>query len=114
MPTGYTSRLHDGEQTFEEFLWTCARGMGAFVTMRDAPLDAPLPDEFGPQTSYLERSLAQALATSAEASAWTEEQARAAALATYTEAHEAYLVSSRELQDIRLRYQRMLSRVEAW
>lgn len=49
MPTGYTADLHDGKDvTFDQFVKQCARGMGALVTLRDAPWDAPLPERFEP------------------------------------------------------------------
>lgn len=47
MPTGYTANVHDGI-TFEQFVWQCARGMGALVTMRDEPTGAPIPERFEP------------------------------------------------------------------
>jgi len=36
MPTGYTNCIKDGV-TFEQFVWKCARAMGALVMMRDEP-----------------------------------------------------------------------------
>jgi hypothetical protein len=45
MPTGYTAKLADGEQTFYEFVWGCARAFGALVMMRELPLDAPITDD---------------------------------------------------------------------
>jgi len=36
MPTGYTYKVEDGTITeLNEFVWTCAKGMGAFLHMRD-------------------------------------------------------------------------------
>ena len=54
MPTGYTEVIENGG-TFEEFVWTCARAMGACVTMRDEPFDAPIPEVFQPSPYYKER-----------------------------------------------------------
>ena len=45
MPTGYTYRIEEG-CTFEEYVWRCARGMGACIDMRDESMDANIPDEF--------------------------------------------------------------------
>jgi len=42
MPTGYTAKLCEEGQTFEEFVWRCAKSRGAFVHMRDERLDAPI------------------------------------------------------------------------
>ena len=44
MPTGYTAPVQDGKiVTLKDFAWCCARGMGALVTMREAPSDAEIP-----------------------------------------------------------------------
>src|SRR5438128_1642271 len=42
MPTGYTAELHDKGQSFEEFVWTCARAFGGLLHMREDDLNAPL------------------------------------------------------------------------
>lgn len=42
MPTGYTARLYDGPQEFKDFVRGAARGMGAFVHLREASSDTPL------------------------------------------------------------------------
>lgn len=55
MPTGYTSKLMESGQSFQEFVFGCARAMGALVMMRDDPMDAPIPEEFKPSPYYLER-----------------------------------------------------------
>ncbi len=51
MPTGYTAELMKQEQTFSEFIMTCARAFGALIMMRDEPNDAPIPEKFEP-TDY--------------------------------------------------------------
>ena len=35
MPSGFTYKLCEGEQSFPEFVWDCVRAMGAFIHMRD-------------------------------------------------------------------------------
>lgn len=52
MPTGYTRQLMEKGQTFEEFVLLCARAIGVFVSMRDDPMDAPIPDKFEPIDHY--------------------------------------------------------------
>lgn len=42
MPSGYTQKIVEGEQSFEEFFYTAVRAMGSFVHMRDYDLGAPL------------------------------------------------------------------------
>lgn len=51
MPTGYTSKIGDG-QNFDDFIWGCARAMGALVSMRDEPADAPIPEKIGKNDYY--------------------------------------------------------------
>jgi DNA repair exonuclease SbcCD ATPase subunit len=46
MPTGYTAKLVESGQTFEEFVLTCARAFGACIEMRDEPLSKPVPEKF--------------------------------------------------------------------
>lgn len=114
MPTGYTSELHDGEQTFTDFVLTCARGMGALITMRDEPMDAPIPDEFTPSMRYYLDSKASAEARLEALRAMTPEDIfranqndRAAVLAE--RAKEAV-----KRHDMRKRYEAMVAQVEAW
>lgn len=54
MPTGYTAKLMEAGQSFEEFVMRCARAMGALITMRDEPRDAPIPERFEPNPYYAE------------------------------------------------------------
>jgi len=54
MPTGYTACI-EGGATFEQFVWQCARGMGALIMMRDDPWDKPVPDSFEPASYYKDR-----------------------------------------------------------
>lgn len=44
--TGYTAKLVEEGQSFEEFVMTCARGMGFCITMRDDSQDTPIPKSF--------------------------------------------------------------------
>lgn len=56
MPTGYTAYLtEEKELTFREFTLICARNFGALVTMRDEPMNAPIPEELKPSTYNKER-----------------------------------------------------------
>jgi len=58
MPTGYTAKLMEEGQTFQEFTLGCARAFGALISMRDDPSDAQIPDEFAP-SGYHEERLAE-------------------------------------------------------
>lgn len=113
MPTGYTAELHDGEQSFEEFVWRCARGIGYLVSMRDAPMDAPIPESFEVST-YHERAAAEAEARIAELEAMTDEQAEAAEYAAYRERRERERTHQAEKNALAVRYREMLRRVREW
>lgn len=79
MPTGYTAKLHNGEeQTFPEFVMSCARAFGALITMRDDPADAEIPDEFKP-SDYHVRELEKARERLSEVEGWTFDQVSSAA-----------------------------------
>lgn len=53
MSTGYTDSIKNGI-TFKQFALNCARAFGACVTMRDEPMDEPIPDEFKPSNYHKE------------------------------------------------------------
>lgn len=55
MPTGYTEKVATGEvKEFQDFAVICARAFGATISMRDASLDAGLPEKFEPSPYYKE------------------------------------------------------------
>lgn len=76
MPTGYTSAIDENPGIpFRSFALRCARAFGALVTMRDDPLDAPLPEKFEPAPYYRDR-LTKANADLSEALGMTVAEAR--------------------------------------
>jgi hypothetical protein len=115
MPTGYTHAIGTGEiTTLKQFALQCARGMGACITMRDDPWDAPLPERFEPQTKYYEEKLAAAKALLAELDNLTLAECQARAKTDYAarlERHEQY---RREREAENGRYEAMLSQVRSW
>ncbi len=114
MPTGYTAAVVDGEITeLEPFVLKLARGMGALITMRDEPWDAPIPDVFEP-SDYSAKRLREAQERHAEILAMTESECQKAALAEYVQIKEdekSYL-AKKEIG--RERYKAMMAKVEAW
>jgi hypothetical protein len=72
MPTGYTAKLMESGQTFQDFVMQCARAFGACVMMRDDPMDAPIPERFEP-SDYNVKRLAEAKAALARLQAMTNE-----------------------------------------
>ena len=55
MPTGYTAKLYVGEQSFRDFVLTCARAFGACIDMREDSLDKAIPDKFEPTKYHIEQ-----------------------------------------------------------
>jgi hypothetical protein len=53
--TGYTYDLVEKNLSFKEFVLRCARAIGYLIEMRDDPMDAPIPEEFEPDSFYLDR-----------------------------------------------------------
>jgi hypothetical protein len=110
MPTGYTSKIHDGEAvSFPQFAMTCARAFGALIEMRDEDLTAPIPQEFTPSPYYTEARV-RAAERLAEVKAWTPEQARAEA----AEQVAAIEKSNARARDLREKYAAMAAEAEAW
>lgn len=115
MPSGYTAKIADGTMTsLRDYALTCARGMGALVTMRDEPFDAPIPHRLEPDTAYHDEALAEAhaaldrlaRAASAELDAmWREDCA-----AIKARREEAVQRNA----DIRNRYRAMLDQLDLW
>ena len=114
MPTGYTMDLYEGKEvTFEEFVMKCARAFGALISMKDKPLDAPIPDFLKPSDYHL-RELVIAWQRLAEVESWDEEQAKREAERAYQEAVYERDKKIIEQASIRKRYEEMLARVRAW
>lgn len=115
MPTGYTADVQDGKITeFSDFVWRCARGMGALINMRDEPWNAPIPERFEPETSYHDRSIATAEARLTELRAMSPLAVREAAQQAYAERTRGNDDYAAEKDVKRARYEAMLAHVEAW
>jgi hypothetical protein len=114
MPTGYTSALYDGDdQTFPEFLLSCARAMGALITMRDDSPSAPIPDEFTASSYHADKE-ADARREGARLLALTADEAQAEATAA-RQAWEAQQTASEAERVARKgRYEAMLAKARAW
>jgi hypothetical protein len=113
MPTGYTAKLAEGEQSFRDFVLTCARAFGACIDLRDSPLDAPIPEEFKASPHYQEAQN-NAVAELDRLTAMTDDERRA-----YGEKQKAERVAScrkyiaKEAAQ-RKRYEGMVGQVQAW
>lgn len=114
MPTGYTYGVADGTVTdLKTFALICARGMGALVTMRDEPYDAPIPERFEP-SDYHSRELAAATERLGVLKTMSNEAIAAEAAAWNTANDLRRLERVRENDAQRERYDRMIAQVEAW
>lgn len=115
MPTGYTADVQDGKVTeFTDFVWRCARGMGALMNMRDEPWDAPIPERFEPSTKYHDEAQAKAEARLAELRAMSPLAVREAAQQAYAESVRADSDYEARKDEQRARYEAMLAKVEVW
>lgn len=115
MPTGYTYPVCDGKITeFPDFAMSCARAFGALIMMRDDPSDAPIPEEFKPETNYYETSLARDKKRLGEVQSMTNAEADAAAKASHDDAlaSRAKYLADKETEAARLNA--MLAKVRTW
>lgn len=112
MPTGYTAKIAEG-QTFEQFIWDCARAFGALIMMRDDPSDAPIPERFEPAPFYKDM-LDKAQNEFAEWAAMSEQARRdmmALEVCREEQAREASEARRRATSEA---YAAMLGKVRAW
>lgn len=112
MPTGYTACVEEGA-SFQEFLWGCARGMGALAMMRDEPHDAPIPEQFEP-SDYHSNKIAETTAELTELKAMSAKECDAKALATFLEHNETYHTYIEKHKAIAEKYRQMIAETEAW
>lgn len=114
MPTGYTAPVADGTiTTLRDFALRCSRAFGALVSMRDDPLDAPIPERLVPSRWHADR-LAEARLRLASLQAMTDAE-KADAANEWNRENEAYkLKYIAENDEKRSRYEAMIAKVEAW
>ncbi|MET4197237.1 hypothetical protein ABIA95_000220 [Bradyrhizobium sp. LA8.1] len=115
MPTGYTYPVVEGKVTeFPEFAMLCARAFGALIMMRDDSMDAPIPDEFTPDTSYYDGRIATDMAQMGNVQAMSRAEADAAAAAEHAAAMESRRKYLEDKEVEAGRINAMLSKVRAW
>jgi hypothetical protein len=115
MPTGYTQILNDKpDTTFQEFALRCARAMGALVMMRDEPLDAPIPDDVSPVSTYYTEALQGARADYERYRAMRIDEAERLSVEEYEQAIVRHSSAVAENEAQRERYEAMLAQVRAW
>jgi hypothetical protein len=82
--------------------------------MRDEAMDAPIPDEFKPETKYHDERLADDMKRMGDVQAMTNAEADAAALAAHNEALASRTKYLSEKDAEAARINAMLAKVRAW
>ena len=94
MATGFTAPIEDDPDfTFEQYLWRCARGMGLLASMREAPLDAEIPERLTVSDAYA-TDLREARAAIQKIARMSDEEAEAESVAE----HDRYLREDAKLR----------------
>lgn len=113
MPTGYTSKIYNGEKvSFEQFTWDCARAFGALVMLRDDS-SAKIPKAFKAGKWHAKR-IDENKAKLAAAEKWSATQANAEAKKLYDRETREYLASVAKNNALRIRYEKILVEAESW
>jgi hypothetical protein len=113
MPTGYTSAIKDGID-FKTYAMDCARAFGACVMLRDeAGGGDKIPPAFEP-SDYHVKALAKARTGLAAVQAMSREDCELSAANAWQEQEASRLRCIGECNDLRKKYEKMLSEVKAW
>lgn len=112
MPTGYTAAIKDGI-TFDQFILRCARAFGPLISMRDDPLDTPIPETLTASTYHLDR-LKEDTATRFDLLAMSDAEVQALLDADYAKEVAEYERMIADKDELRQRYTSMIEQVKAW
>jgi hypothetical protein len=113
MPTGYTGKLYEGEQSFNEFVWSCARAFGAMIHMREDGLNAKIVEPVL-DVSYYEQSRQRAEKKLAEVDTFSDAEVRDVLQLEYENAKTEAAKSNTRSAAKRARYEAMVKQVSAW
>lgn len=114
MSTEFTAPIYEGKEiTFEQFMLRCARNFGALVSMRDEPLDAPIPDEFQPD-DYHKKEVEKLQNELDNFVPPTREELEDKYQSAYNKAKADYDNKVKERKALRNRYTDMLEKVKNW
>ncbi len=119
MATAYTKPIYDDRPiTFEQFVWRCARAFGALASQRYESLDASV--RFGDDSdtdAWVERlggEISEYEARLEELRALDPAVLAARVAAEHERAREVHASRIAHMAALRMRYEAMLARVEAW
>jgi len=113
MPTGYTAKLYDGDQDFNEFIMGCARAFGALIMMRDESSDAQIPEKFYPSDYHLKEFI-KASDKLKRLKSMSDDERQIAARKEYDDQVAHYNSEMTTCALRRKRYGHMLENVESW
>lgn len=115
MPTGYTAGVESGEVTeLRDYMLICARAFGALISMRDDPMDAPIPEKLEASTTYYDKQIDALTTEIGRLSAMTADEAMTESLAANNDArrrHREYEAADQLRLD---RHLAMAEKVKAW
>lgn len=115
MPTGYTQPVRDGKVSFNQFVWLCARAMGALAAVRDDNLGARIElSAVEEATDFYEQELKRARGELLELEQMSAEQVDVLRLQDYENAKRRVEESRAENRRVRERYGDMISLVTRW
>lgn len=112
MPTGYTAAIENGI-SFEQFVWSCSRAMGALIMMRDEPNSAPIPEKFEP-SDYSAKRLAETHARLEWLNGLTPQQCLEEATKAYQTDRDSANAYAAKKEALRKKYRAMLTAVNGW
>ena len=111
MPTGYTSPIEKGI-SLRNFILICARGMGACIMQRDDAMDVP-PQKCEPSDYHL-KAIAVAEKSLSDVKSLTDDIAEIKAKEEYKNEIESIEASIRKNNELKRKYEEMLSAVKSW
>jgi hypothetical protein len=112
MPTGYTADI-TSNTSFEDFAVKCARAFGALVDMRDAPLDAQIPDNLSPD-GYYPRRVQETEKELEQFKSADDDSLKRLYLKERKRRMEEVVEGLRKMRNQRAAYERMLVMVDSW
>lgn len=114
MPTGYTSNIYEGENmSGADFIKRCARAFGAYVMVRDEPLDNEVPDRFE-VSSWNKERLLESNKELQRYYTMSLEEAQKEADVQYEKKVKYNIEQIDKLKELKKRYQQTLDEVRRW
>lgn len=116
MPTGYTEPVCEGKLTdLRTFTLRCARAFGAYIMMRDDDMDKlPTPNQVTENSDYCQKALAMAKQDLEEVKKLRGAHVQAKLDEEYEQALSSHLEAKNKAQEIKLRLEDMIKKVQDW